>query len=161
MEGQVRREGHSLHDLDLDYMIMILIKGPLINGLYHLYALISALGPRLLVTKFDQRRYWARSLSTLWIANNGILLCPQQYSKARFWQFSSLHWIIFLSDCSFLYNGVYQVVLKLSICDVIFSQKGSNGVGKLHFFGRGQYFTCFLCAKIHLRANILNCTKRA
>ena len=29
----------------------------------------------------------------------------------------------------------YQVILKLSISDVIVSQKGSNGDGKLHFFG--------------------------
>ena len=29
-----------------------------------------------------------------------------------------------------------QVVFKLSISDIIVSQKGSKGDGKLHFFGR-------------------------
>ena len=32
--------------------------------------------------------------------------------------------------------------LKLSVCDAIVSQKGSNGDGKQHFFGRG----CILLA---------------
>ena len=50
--------------------------------------------------------------------------------------FSSLHWIILLSNCSFLCNGVYKVKFKLSICDVIVIQKISTGDGKLHFFGR-------------------------
>ena len=30
-------------------------------------------------------------------------------------------------------------------------QKGSNGEGKLQFFGRESNFTSSLCAKIHLR----------
>ena len=42
----------------------------------------------------------------------------------------SLHRLILLSFCSFLYNAVYYDVLKLSVYDVIFSQKGSNGEGK-------------------------------
>ena len=36
---------------------------------------------------------------------------------------SSLHWLILLSNCSFLYNVVYWVDLMLSICDIIVSQK--------------------------------------
>ena len=34
------------------------------------------------------------------------------------------------------------------VSDVIISQKGSNGDGKLHFFGRDYIFTCSLCTKI-------------
>ena len=49
---------------------------------------------------------------------------------------SSLHCSISLSNCLFSYNGVCYNILKLSIIDVIVSQKGSNGNGKLHFFGR-------------------------
>ena len=45
----------------------------------------------------------------------------QETSKEK--QCSSLHWIIWLSNCLFLYKGVYKVILKLSICDVIVSQK--------------------------------------
>ena len=49
---------------------------------------------------------------------------------------SSLHWNIPLSFCSFLYNGICFGGLKLSVSDVIVSQKGSNGDRKLQFFGR-------------------------
>ena len=52
---------------------------------------------------------------------------------------SSLHWLISLSFCLFLYNGVCYNQLKLSISYVIVIQKGSNGDGKLHFFGRDLY----------------------
>ena len=48
---------------------------------------------------------------------------------------SSLHWTFPLSFCSFLYNGVYFDRLKLSVSDIIVSQKGSNGDGKLQFLG--------------------------
>ena len=49
---------------------------------------------------------------------------------------------ISLSFCSFLYNGVYLDKLKLSVSDVIVSQKkGSNGNGKLQFFGWDYNFT--------------------
>ena len=37
---------------------------------------------------------------------------------------------LFLTFCSFSYNGVYYDVLKLSVCEVIVTQKGSNGEGK-------------------------------
>ena len=57
------------------------------------------------------------------------------------------NWIISLSNCLFLYNGVYSLVLNLSICDVIVSQKGSNGDEKLHFFGLDYNFTRSLCGK--------------
>ena len=63
---------------------------------------------------------------------------------------SSLHWIISLSFCSFLYNGVCFVLLKLSVSGVIASQKGSNGDRKLQFFVRDYNFTRSLCAKIVL-----------
>ena len=43
---------------------------------------------------------------------------------------SSLHWLILLSFCSFLYNGVWYKVFKLSENDVIVSLKGSNGEWK-------------------------------
>ena len=43
---------------------------------------------------------------------------------------SSIHWLILLSFCSFLYSGVYYDVFKLSAGDVIVSQKGSNGEWK-------------------------------
>ena len=86
----------------------------------------------------------------------------------QFLPISSLHWIISLSFCLFSYNGVCQVVLKLSITDVIVSQKGSNGDGKLHFFGR-DYILLALFAQKHIfgqrymfvRGNILHCMKRA
>ena len=45
---------------------------------------------------------------------------------------SSLHCIISLSFCSFSYNGVCYDKLKLSVDDIIVSQKGSNGDRKLH-----------------------------
>ena len=48
----------------------------------------------------------------------------------------SLKHNISLSFCAFLYNGVCFNGLKLSISDVIDSQKLSNGDGKLQFFGR-------------------------
>ena len=38
-------------------------------------------------------------------------------------QESSLHCLILLSNCSFLYNRVYRVDQVLSICDVIVSPK--------------------------------------
>ena len=49
---------------------------------------------------------------------------------------SSLHCNVSPSFCSFLYNGVYFDGLKLSVSDVIVSQKGPNGDGKLRFFGQ-------------------------
>ena len=39
---------------------------------------------------------------------------------------SILHWLILHSFCSFLYDGVNYDVLKLSVDDIIVSQKGSN-----------------------------------
>ena len=48
---------------------------------------------------------------------------------------SSLNCNISLSFCLFSYNGVCFKVLKLSVGDVIVSQKGSNGNGKLQLFG--------------------------
>ena len=54
---------------------------------------------------------------------------------------SSLHWIILLSFCSFSYNRVCYDELKLSVSDVIFSLKGSNGDGNLHFFGRDYNYS--------------------
>ena len=71
-----------------------------------------------------------------------------------------------------------MVVLKLSISDVIVSQKGSNGDGKLHFFGRdykGLYIYVLdtkeqsvrannytlSALKMFVRGNLLHCTKRA
>ena len=49
---------------------------------------------------------------------------------------SSLHCNISLSNCEFSYNGVCFNVLKLSVSDALVSQKGSNGEGKLQFFGQ-------------------------
>ena len=40
--------------------------------------------------------------------------------------------------------------VKLSICDVIVSQKGSNGDGKLHFFGRDYILLALVVKKIPL-----------
>ena len=51
---------------------------------------------------------------------------------------SSLHWIIFLSFCSFSYNRVYFNWSRLSVSDVIVSQKGFNGDKKLHFFAPNE-----------------------
>ena len=51
---------------------------------------------------------------------------------------SSLHWIISLSFCLNPCNEVCFIWLKLSVSDVIVGQKGSNGEGKEHFFGRDQ-----------------------
>ena len=48
---------------------------------------------------------------------------------------SSLHWIISLSFCSFLYNEVYYDVFKLSVCDFIVTQKRSHWTRKVAFFG--------------------------
>ena len=62
---------------------------------------------------------------------------------------SSIHWVISLSFLSFSYNGVCFDKLKLSVSDIIVTQKGSNGEGKLHFFGQDSYFTFSLLAKIH------------
>ena len=67
---------------------------------------------------------------------------------------SSLHCNISLSFCALLYNGVCFFGLKLSISDVIISQKGSNGDRKLQFFKRDYNFTRTLCAKLHLWAEI-------
>ena len=44
-------------------------------------------------------------------------------------QMSSLHWSFSLSFCSFSYH---LVQFKLAVNDVIVSQKGSNGDGKLY-----------------------------
>ena len=49
---------------------------------------------------------------------------------------SSLHWIISLSFCSFLYNGVCNDGLKLSVDDVAVIKKGNNGDRKLQFSGQ-------------------------
>ena len=68
---------------------------------------------------------------------------------------SSLHCNISLSFCSFSYNEVYFDGIKLSVNDVIDSQKGSNGNGKLKFNGRDYNFTCTLCAKLRLWAKML------
>ena len=51
---------------------------------------------------------------------------------------SSLHWDISISVCSFSYNGVYYDQVKLSVSEIIVSQKGSNGDRKL-----------LLCEKCH------------
>ena len=64
-------------------------------------------------------------------------------------ELSCLHWIISLSFCWFLCNGVYYDTLNLFVNDVIVGQKGSNGDGKLHFFGRNCNFTRCLCPKIY------------
>ena len=53
---------------------------------------------------------------------------------------SSLHCNISLSLCSFSYNGVCFGRLKLSADDTIVSQNGSNGDGKLQFYGRDSNF---------------------
>ena len=54
--------------------------------------------------------------------------------------FSSLHWSFFLSFYSFSYSGVCYDVLKVSVSDIIVSQKSSNGEGKLQFFWAGLQF---------------------
>ena len=40
-----------------------------------------------------------------------------------------------------------RFVLKLSMCDVIVSQKGSNGDGKLYFFGRDYVLLALFAQK--------------
>ena len=50
--------------------------------------------------------------------------------------------------------GIYYNVLKLSVSDIIVSQKDSNGDRKPQFFEQDYNFTHSLCAKIHLWANI-------
>ena len=50
--------------------------------------------------------------------------------------------LFFLSNCLFSYNGVYLVMLKLSINDVKDSQKSSNGSGKQHLFWVGLICKC-------------------
>ena len=45
---------------------------------------------------------------------------------------------------------MYYKILKLSVYDIIVSQKGSNGEEKLHFFGRDDNFTNSLCSKLNL-----------
>ena len=67
---------------------------------------------------------------------------------------NSLHWIISLSFCSFSYNGVCCKRFELSVSDVIVSQQGYNGDGKLNFFGLDYNLTCSLCTLIHLWAKI-------
>ena len=47
------------------------------------------------------------------------------YSKFL-WPLSSLHCIISLSFCSFLYSGVHVDKFRYSVDDVIVTQKGSN-----------------------------------
>ena len=54
--------------------------------------------------------------------------------------------------CLFSYSGVYFDGLKLSVSDIIVSQKSSNGDGNLRFFGQDYNFTRTFCAKIHLCA---------
>ena len=49
---------------------------------------------------------------------------------------SGLHCIFSLSLCLFSYFEVYFNRLKLSVDDIIVSQKGSNGDGKLGFYKR-------------------------
>ena len=50
---------------------------------------------------------------------------------------------------------VYYDILKLSVSDVVVSQKSSNGEGKEHFFWREYNFTCSLCTNVHLWAKIM------
>ena len=54
------------------------------------------------------------------------------------------------------YSEVCFDGLKLSVSDIIVSQKGSNGDEKLQFSGRDYNFTCTLCAKLHLWAKVLS-----
>ena len=57
-------------------------------------------------------------------------------NKAKTWRGGGVVSVgLFLSQIVCFCTMEYQVVLKLSICPVIISQKGSNGDGKLHFFG--------------------------
>ena len=49
-------------------------------------------------------------------------------------------------------NG--SIKKKLSVSDVIVSQKGSNVDRKLNFFGRDYHYTCCLCTKIHISGKI-------
>ena len=72
---------------------------------------------------------------------------------------SNLHCNISDSFCSFSYSGVCFVQLKLSIDDIIIIQKGSNGDLKFKLYDMDYYFTCTLCAKLHLWAKILNLRK--
>ena len=63
------------------------------------------------------------------------------FTKVLF--YSSLHWIFFSQIVCFR----TMEYVRSSICDVIASQKGSNGDGKLHFFGR-DYMLLALFAQI-------------
>ena len=57
---------------------------------------------------------------------------------------SSLHQIIYLSFCSFLYNGVLKNVFELSVSDVKIPIEKESSI----FFGQDYNFTHSLCAKI-------------
>ena len=76
---------------------------------------------------FDVKYNWLKKLHKSWVVSIG--------------NFS-------LSFCSFLYNGVCFGRLKLSLDDVIVSQKGSNGDGRQQFFGGDYNSTRTICAKI-------------
>ena len=57
-----------------------------------------------------------------------FFLGEKSISNLKIW--SSLHWLILLSNCLFSYNRVYWADLLLSIGDIIVSQKSSNGEWK-------------------------------
>ena len=57
---------------------------------------------------------------------------------------SSLHYTNSRSIFSFSYIGVRWVTLKISIDDIILSQKSSNEDGKLHFFGETLFYSLYL-----------------
>ena len=61
------------------------------------------------------------------ITRPGLIVLTE---KIKFINIGGLDCNISLSFCSFLYNGVCYDVLKLSVSDVIVSQKGSNGETK-------------------------------
>ena len=64
----------------------------------------------------------------MWLTLNDMLSIGTCYLKGA-------SYFISLSFCSFSYNGICYNRLKLSVSDIIVSQKGSNEDGKLHFFG--------------------------
>ena len=79
------------------------------------------------------------------------LLFPTLFGKRVIFTCSPLLWVFV--PLSF---HCYHVCLpKLSVNDVIVSQKGSNVNVNLQFYGWDYNFTHTLCAKLHLCAKIL------
>ena len=82
------------------------------------------------------------------------------YQRAKNWNFHLKSILVVSIEifpshfCMFSYNGVYFDGLKLSVSDIIASQKGSYGNKKQLYFGWDYNFIRSLCARIHLWAKM-------